>query len=35
MVSLGIWGTGLMIMTMLIKHAVDIETGVVGMNKKG
>ncbi len=33
-VSLGIWGTGLLIMTMLIKHAVDIETGVVGLNKK-
>ncbi len=30
MVSLGIWGVGLFIMTVLIKHAVDIETGEVG-----
>ncbi|MDX2475289.1 MAG: polysulfide reductase NrfD [Candidatus Krumholzibacteria bacterium] len=29
MVSLGIWGVGLFIMTVLLKHAVDIETGVV------
>ncbi len=35
MVSLGIWGTGLLVMTMLIKHAVDIETGVVGLHKQG
>ncbi|MCP4292090.1 MAG: polysulfide reductase NrfD [bacterium] len=33
LVSLGIWGIGLMIMTVLIKHAVDIETGVVKMKK--
>jgi len=30
MVTLGIWGVGLFIITVLIKHAVDIETGVVG-----
>jgi molybdopterin-containing oxidoreductase family membrane subunit len=30
MVTLGIWGAGLFIMTVLIKHAVDIETGEVG-----
>lgn len=30
MVSLGIWGVGLFIMTVLLKHAVDIETGAVG-----
>ena len=29
MVSLGIWGVGLFIMTVLLKHAVDIETGEV------
>jgi molybdopterin-containing oxidoreductase family membrane subunit len=29
MVTLGIWGAGLFIMTVLIKHAVDIETGEV------
>ncbi len=29
MVALGIWGIGLFIITVLIKHAVDIETGVV------
>jgi len=29
MVTLGIWGVGLFIMTVLIKHAVDIETGEV------
>jgi len=35
LVSLGIWGTGLFIMTALIKHAVDIETGVVRLNATG
>lgn len=30
-VSLGIWGVGLTIMTVLIKHAVDIETGEVSL----
>jgi len=34
MVSLGIWGTGLFIMTALIKHAVDIETGEVSLKGK-
>ena len=29
MVSLGIWGVGLFIMTVLLKHAVDVETGEV------
>ncbi len=29
MVSLGIWGVGLFIMTVLLKHAVDIEVGDV------
>jgi molybdopterin-containing oxidoreductase family membrane subunit len=29
-VTLGIWGIGLFIITVLIKHAVDFETGVVG-----
>jgi len=29
MVTLGIWGIGLFIMTVLLKHAVDIETGEV------
>ncbi len=29
LVSLGIWGVGLFIMTVLVKHAVDIETGAV------
>ena len=29
MVSLGIWGVGLFIMTVLLKHAVDIETKAV------
>jgi len=29
MVTVGIWGIGLFIMTVLIKHAVDIETGEV------
>jgi Ni/Fe-hydrogenase subunit HybB-like protein len=33
MVSLGIWGVGLMIMTLLIKHAVDIELGDVQLGK--
>jgi len=32
-VTAGIWGVGLMIMTMLLKHAVDIETGVVKLDK--
>jgi Ni/Fe-hydrogenase subunit HybB-like protein len=31
MVTLGIWGIGLFIMTILIKHAVDIETGAIGL----
>lgn len=34
MVSLGIWGIGLFIMTVLIKHAVDIETGKVSPTNK-
>jgi molybdopterin-containing oxidoreductase family membrane subunit len=34
MVSLGIWGIGLFIMTVLIKHAVDIETGKVSPTSK-
>ena len=34
MVSLGIWGIGLFIMTVLIKHAVDIETGTVRPDDK-
>jgi len=34
LVSLGVWGTGLFIMTALIKHAVDVETGVVHINDK-
>ena len=34
MVTLGIWGVGLFIMTVLIKHAVDIETGEVGPTGK-
>ncbi len=34
MVSLGIWGTGLFIMTVLIKHAVDVETGEVHIQDK-
>jgi molybdopterin-containing oxidoreductase family membrane subunit len=34
MVSLGIWGIGLFIMTVLIKHAVDIETGEVSPTSK-
>jgi len=29
LVTLGIWGVGLFVMTVLLKHAVDIETGVV------
>ncbi len=29
LVTLGIWGVGLFIMTVLLKHAVDIETRVV------
>ncbi len=29
MVALGIWGIGLFIITVLIKHAVDIETGEI------
>jgi molybdopterin-containing oxidoreductase family membrane subunit len=29
LVTLGIWGVGLFIMTVLLKHAVDIETGEV------
>ncbi|MCP4571403.1 MAG: polysulfide reductase NrfD [bacterium] len=31
-VSAGIWGLGLFVMTVLIKHAVDIETGAVAKN---
>ena len=31
MVTLGVWGVGLFIITVLIKHAVDIETGEVGV----
>jgi len=34
MVSLGIWGMGLFIMTVLIKHAVDVETGEVHIQDK-
>ncbi len=33
MVTLGIWGVGLLIMTVLLKHAVDVETGVVKLEK--
>jgi molybdopterin-containing oxidoreductase family membrane subunit len=33
MVTLGIWGLGLLIMTVLLKHAVDVETGVVKLEK--
>ena len=33
LVTLGIWATGLFIITCLIKHAVDIETGVVRLEK--
>ncbi len=33
MISLGIWGVGLFIMSVLLKHAVDIETGEVGQHK--
>jgi molybdopterin-containing oxidoreductase family membrane subunit len=33
MVTLGIWGVGLFIMTVLIKHAIDIETGEIGMTR--
>ncbi len=29
LVCIGIWGLGLLVMTLLIKHAVDIETGAV------
>ncbi len=34
MVSLGIWGVGLFIMSILLKHAVDIETGEVKPSAK-
>ena len=34
MVTLGIWGIGLFIMTVLLKHAVDIETGEVSPTNK-
>jgi molybdopterin-containing oxidoreductase family membrane subunit len=34
MVTVGIWGIGLFIITVLIKHAVDIETGEVGPTSK-
>ena len=34
MVTLGIWGIGLFIMTVLLKHAVDIETGEVTPTSK-
>ena len=34
LVSLGIWGIGLFIMTVLIKHAVDVETGEVHIKNK-
>jgi molybdopterin-containing oxidoreductase family membrane subunit len=34
MVTLGIWGAGLFVMTVLIKHAVDIETGEVRPTEK-
>jgi Ni/Fe-hydrogenase subunit HybB-like protein len=34
MVTLGIWGVGLFIMTVLLKHAVDIETGEVSPSEK-
>jgi len=33
LVTIGIWGVGLLIMTMLLKHAVDIETGKVRLHK--
>jgi len=29
MVSLGIWGIGLLVITLLVKHAVDVETGAL------
>ena len=35
MVSVGIWGTGLFIITCLIKHAVDVETGEIKLKKPG
>jgi len=33
LVSAGIWGCGLLVMSLLIKHAVDIETEVVRLRK--
>ena len=32
-VTAGVWAIGLLVMTVLIKHAVDIETGVLRQNK--
>jgi Ni/Fe-hydrogenase subunit HybB-like protein len=33
LVCIGIWGAGLLVMTLLIKHAVDVETGSISQKK--
>jgi len=34
MVTIGIWGMGLFIITLLVKHAVDVETGAIGFRRQ-
>jgi molybdopterin-containing oxidoreductase family membrane subunit len=34
LITVGIWGVGLFIMTVLIKHAVDVETEAIGLYDK-